>query len=113
MNRNRVRRIAFVLAAVIIRLVEWLIGNIDPKKRKPEQILVSELRKQRVCFRAEYSEANESTELIVEYEGAAFDLENAENQLALRLIRNAVSELCGERSEGGELPNRIRMRVRS
>ena len=31
--------IYFLLAALMIRIVEWIIGNINPKNRKPEQIL--------------------------------------------------------------------------
>ena len=31
--------IYFLLAALMIRIVEWIIGNVNPKNRKPEQIL--------------------------------------------------------------------------
>ena len=31
--------ICFLLAALMIRIVEWIIGSINPKNRKPEQIL--------------------------------------------------------------------------
>ncbi|MBO6092889.1 MAG: hypothetical protein J6P40_04565, partial [Oscillospiraceae bacterium] len=31
--------IYFLLAGILTRAVGWLIGNIDPKNRRPEQIL--------------------------------------------------------------------------
>ena len=78
-----------------------------------QQILILELKKQHIFFKAEYSEADESTVIIVEYDGERINPETVENQLALTLVKNAVSELNTETIEGGGLPNRIIMHLRS
>jgi polar amino acid transport system ATP-binding protein len=78
-----------------------------------QQILISELRKQQIYFKVEYSEDDENARIIVDYDGELFDPEKVENQLALTLIKNAVSDLHSETTEGSDLNNRIFMQVRS
>ena len=78
-----------------------------------QQILFSELRKQQIRFRVEYSEVKESAIIIVEYDGEAFDPDTAENELALTLIRNAVSDLRSEDLADAALNHRISMHIRS
>lgn len=46
-------------------------------------------------------------------DGERINPETVENQLALTLVKNAVSELNTETIEGGGLPNRIIMHLRS
>lgn len=77
-----------------------------------QQILISEMGKQQISFRAEYSEADESAGIVVEYEGEAFDPETAENQLSVILVRNAVSEMQCVPAEDGTRNHRICMQIR-
>ena len=69
--------------------------------------------KQQIYFKVEYSEDDENARIIVDYDGELFDPEKVENQLALTLIKNAVSDLHSETTEGSDLNNRIFMQVRS
>ena len=78
-----------------------------------QQILIPELTDVRIRFMAEYSEADESTEISVAYSGEAVDLEATENRLSLTLIKSIVSDLRCESVQGDALGNRISMRIRS
>ena len=77
-----------------------------------QQLLITELNKQQVSFKAEYSEADETAKIIVDYAGEAFDPETLDNQLALTLVKNAVSDWQSEITQDGVLNNRISMHVR-
>lgn len=78
-----------------------------------QQILIPKLKETQIRFRSEYSEADESAEIIVEYSGESFDPEAGENHLPLTLIRNAASDLRSETVQDAVLNKRIRMRIRS
>lgn len=71
-----------------------------------------ELRKQHIFFKVEYSEAEENTVIIVEYDGERMDPETVKDQLALTLVKNAVSDINLETTEGSRLPNCIFMHIR-
>ena len=73
---------------------------------------MQELAEKHIRFRAEYSEADESAEIIVEYSGEPFDLEKTKNQLSLTLVKNAITDLR-ETAQDEALNNRIRLQVRS
>ena len=77
-----------------------------------QQILILELNKQQICFKVEYSDADESAKIIVEYDGESFDPDRVENQLALTLVQNAVSDLHKETMQDGVPANRIIMHLR-
>ena len=53
-----------------------------------QQLLITELGKQQIRFLAEYSEADESAAIVVDYNGEIFDPKTAKNELAMTLIRN-------------------------
>ena len=78
-----------------------------------QQILIPELTDVRIRFMAEYSEADESTEISVAYSGEAVDLEATENRLSLTLIKSIVSDLRCESVQGDAFGNRISLRIRS
>jgi len=78
-----------------------------------QQILMQELAEKHIRFRVEYSEADESAEIIVEFSGEPFDLEKTENQLSLTLVKNAITDLRSETAQDEVLNNRIRLHVRS
>ncbi len=78
-----------------------------------QQILMPELTDVRLRFKAEYSEADESTGINVAYSGEAVDLEATENRLSLTLVKSIVSDLRCERVKGDTLNNRISMRIRA
>ena len=61
----------------------------------------------------EYSEADESAEIIVEFSGEPFDPETDETRLPLTLIRNAAIDIRSETGRDGTRNNRIFMRIRS
>ena len=77
-----------------------------------QQLLITELGKQRIRFQAEYSEADESAAITVDYNGEAFDPKTVKNELSLTLIRNSVSDLHSEPAPDGVWDNRLCMRVR-
>ena len=77
-----------------------------------QQLLITELGKQRIRFLAEYSEADESAAITVDYNGEAFDPKTVKNELSLTLIRNSVSDLHSEPAPDGVWDNRLCMRVR-
>ena len=77
-----------------------------------QQILLPELAEKHIRFRSEYSAADESAEIIVEYGGEPFDLETTENRLSLTLFKNAVSDLRTEIAQDKDLNNRICMHIR-
>ena len=64
-------------------------------------------------FRVEYSETDESAEIIVEFSGEPFDPETDETRLPLTLIRNAAIDIRSETSRDGTRNNRIFMCIRS
>ena len=78
-----------------------------------QQILMPVLTDVHLRFKAEYSEADESTEITVSYSGEAVDPEATENRLSLTLVKSFVSDLCCESTQGDTLNNRISMRIRS
>ena len=77
-----------------------------------QQLLITELGKQRIRFRSEYSETDESAAIIVDYSGESFDPDTAKNTLSLTLVRNAVSDLHSEAAQDGVWDNRLCMHVR-
>lgn len=77
-----------------------------------QQILSPKLEETPIRFRVEYSETDESAEIIVEYGGEAFDPEATENRLSLTLFKNAVSDLHSETVQDAVLRNRLCMRIR-
>ena len=50
--------------------------------------------------------------VIVEYDGERMEPETVKDQLALTLVKNAVSDINLETTEGSRLPNRIFMHIR-
>ena len=78
-----------------------------------QQILIPKPGEISLRFRVDYSETDESAEIVVEYSGEAFDLETNEPRLPLTLIRNAAFDIRSESSRDGTRNNRICMRVRS
>ena len=78
-----------------------------------QQILLPKPGEMKLRFRTEYSEADESAEIIVEYSGEGLSPETDENPLSLALLKNAVSDLHSEPAQDAVLKNRLCMRIRS
>lgn len=77
-----------------------------------QQILILEFKKEHVNFKAEYSEVDESTVITIEYDGQKIDPERVENELAMVLVKHAVSDLKIETIDGSRLSNRIFLHLR-
>ena len=84
------------------RVFEELIG----------QIMISELRTDKIRFRVEHTEADEKTEVIVEYSGEAFDPEQIENRLSMKVLESAISGIRCEAYPGEAADQRICMCIR-
>ncbi|MBO6092888.1 MAG: amino acid ABC transporter ATP-binding protein [Oscillospiraceae bacterium] len=78
-----------------------------------QQILITELGKQRIRFRTEYSEADGSATIVVDYNGETFDPKTVKNELSLTLIKNSVSNLHSEPAQDDVWDNRLCMSIRS
>ena len=78
-----------------------------------QQLLITELGKQQIRFRAECSEADGSAAIVVDYNGETFDPKTAKNELSLTLIRNFVTDLHSESGQESVWNNRLYMSVRS
>ena len=91
-----------MLPAIIRQVFEELV----------QQILILEFKKEHISFKAEYSEVDESTVITIEYDGQKIDPERVENELAMVLIKHAVSDLTIETIDGSRLSNRIFLHLR-
>jgi len=61
----------------------------------------------------EYSETEESAVLTVRYNGPAFDVTEAGNELSFRVLRSAVSDMAYTWDESAERRNQVTLRVRN
>jgi len=78
-----------------------------------QQILIPALEQPGIQAVVEYSEAGESAVLTVRYNGPAFDVTSEGDELSLRVLRSAVSDIAYTWDENGEYPNQITMHIRT
>ncbi|MDO5133290.1 MAG: amino acid ABC transporter ATP-binding protein [Eubacteriales bacterium] len=72
-----------------------------------QQILMPVLPDPDLIFTVEYSGADESAEITVDYSGEPYDPEKTENTLSFTLLKGAVPEMTCGTSDHEELKNRI------
>ena len=99
------------------RITEYCGNNQIPSKKGfgiqlifeelVQQILLPVLSVPKLLFTAEYSGADESVNILVDYAGEPYDPEKTENVLALRLLKGAVSEIHSETRDHEILKNRL------
>ena len=78
-----------------------------------QQILVPALEDPKIQAVIEYSEADESAVWTVRYNGRAFDVTAAGDELSLKVLRSAVSEMAYAWDENEACPNRVTLRIRT
>ena len=61
----------------------------------------------------EYSEAEESAVLTVRYNGPAFDVTKQGDELSLKVLKSAVSDMAYAWDENAERPNQTVLRIRT
>ena len=76
------------------------------------QMLIPALAQPDIRTVIEYSEAGESAVMTVNYNGPTFDVTARGEELPLKVLQSAVSEMEYTRDENAELPNRAVMRIR-
>ena len=77
-----------------------------------QQILMPGLSEPDLLFTAEYSEAQECAEVIVEYKGKPFVPETCENTLSLAVLQNAVTDIRCEVLQEEERNCRIFLQIK-
>jgi polar amino acid transport system ATP-binding protein len=77
------------------------------------QMLIPALEHPDVQAVVEYSETEESAVLTVRYNGPAFDVTEAGNELSFRVLRSAVSDMAYTWDESAERRNQVTLRVRN
>ena len=74
-----------------------------------QQILIPVLPDPDLVFTVQYSGTEERAEITVDYSGESCDPEQTDNDLSLKLVKGAVSEMRCETTEHDILKNRIRI----
>ena len=77
------------------------------------QMLIPALEHPRIQAVIEYSEADGSADLTVRYNGRAFDVTKEGNELSLKVLRSAVSDMTYAWDENEERPNQATLRIRT
>jgi polar amino acid transport system ATP-binding protein len=77
-----------------------------------QQILVPVLAQPDIKTMIEYSEEEESAVMTVRYNGPAFDATQNGDELPLKLLESAVSEMCYTRDENAKRPNQAVLKIR-
>ncbi len=75
-----------------------------------QQLLVPALENPDIHISVEYSEADESTEMIIGYRGPAFDVTRRGDELALKVLSSTASETAYTFDRDAEYPNRVQLR---
>jgi len=78
-----------------------------------QQILVPVLAQPDIKTMIEYSEEEESAVMTVRYNGPAFDATQNGDELPLKLLESAVSEMCYTRDENAKRPNQAVLKIRT
>ena len=72
-----------------------------------QQILMPVMAVPDLLFTVEYSETSEKAVIMVDYSGDTYDLENTDNTLSLKLLKNTSTQIHTEILENTKLKNRI------
>ena len=78
-----------------------------------QQMLIPALAQPDIQAVIEYSEAEESAVLTVRYNGPAFDVTTQGDELSLRVLQSAVSDMAYTLDENKKRPNQAVLRIRS
>ena len=78
-----------------------------------QQMLIPALAQPDIQTVIEYSEAEESAVLTVRYNGPAFDVTKWGEELPLKVLQSAVTEMAYTRDENADHPNRAVLRIRN
>ncbi|MBR4515105.1 MAG: amino acid ABC transporter ATP-binding protein [Lachnospiraceae bacterium] len=77
-----------------------------------QQIILPKLDDPFIRVRVEYSLKEESCQIIVNYKGERFDIDNTDNDLSLSLLRNTAKEVSYSFNEAEEEPNCVKIQIR-
>ena len=78
-----------------------------------QQMLIPALKQPDIQAVIEYSEAEESAVLTVRYNGPAFDVTARGDELSLKVLKSAVTDMTYTRNETAERPNQAVLRIRT
>ena len=78
-----------------------------------QQMLIPTLAQPDIQAVIEYSEAEESAVLTVRYNGPAFDVTKQGNELSLKVLQSAVTDIFYTWNENAERPNQAVLRIRT
>ncbi len=78
-----------------------------------QQMLIPNLTQPDIQAVIEYSEAEESAALTVNYNGPEFDVTTRGDELSLKVLRSAVSDMAYSRDENAERPNQAVLHIRT
>ncbi len=78
-----------------------------------QQMLIPNLAQPDIQAVIEYSEAEESAALTVSYNGPEFDVTTRGDELSLKVLRSAVSDMAYSRDENAERPNQAVLHIRT
>ena len=78
-----------------------------------QQILIPVLAQPDIQTVIEYSEAGESAVMTVHYNGPAFDVTEKGEELALKVLKSAVSDMSYTWDENAERPNQAVLHIRT
>ncbi|MBR3738831.1 MAG: amino acid ABC transporter ATP-binding protein, partial [Clostridia bacterium] len=78
-----------------------------------QQMLIPVLPQPDIQTVIEYSEADESAVLTVRYNGPAYDAIKQGNELSLKVLQSAVSDMAYTWGENAERPNQAVLRIRT